>query len=69
MVSIINKFDGVQETNERHTLNNEYENLVWLGVGFPLGIMVKTLDYRILASLNSSCAIMFTFGQLPFRKV
>ena len=32
------------------------------------GVMVKAMDYGIVVSSNTSCAITFTFGQIPLRK-
>ena len=39
---------------------------VW---GCPHGVMVKTMDCGIIVgSSYSSCAIMFTFGQIPWLR-
>ena len=37
--------------------------------GCPRGVMVKALHCGIVVSSNSSRAITFTFGQIPFTKV
>ena len=32
----------------------------------PHGVVVNVLNCNIIVSVNSSCAIMFTFGLIPF---
>ena len=42
---------------------------IWKGKGYPSAAMVKELDCEIVvACSNSSSAIAFTFGQIPFGK-
>ena len=43
--------------------------ILMLGWGITCGVVANLLDYDILASLNSSRAIAFTFGLTPLEKV
>ena len=36
--------------------------------GGSRGVMVKAMDCGIIVSLYSSCAITFTFGQIPLER-
>ena len=39
-----------------------------MGMGDPHGIVANMLDCDIKLSINSTEAIVFIFGQMPFRK-